>query len=169
MADSSLKAVYDKTDYPFLAELERHWEVFRDECLAIQDKFVRWPAHGYVNGEWSIFHMLEEPDGKPREAALKLCPRSTELALTIVPRPGTAGFFRLGPQTHLRAHADKKPNVLRLHLALVVPDGDIGFRVRDHSLRWTAGKTFAFPDSFEHTAWNMTEEPRYVFLCDFYV
>ena len=59
MADSRLKAVYDASDYPFLAELERNWMVFRDECLAIQDKFARWPEHDYVKGEWSIFHMLE--------------------------------------------------------------------------------------------------------------
>jgi beta-hydroxylase len=169
MANFELKPVYGTTDYPFLAELERHWEVFRDECLAVQDRFARWPEHDYVKGEWSIFHMLEEPDGRPTEQALKYCPRSVELALRIVPRPGTAGFFRLGPGTHLRAHADKKRDVLRLHLGLVIPEGDLGFIVRDHTVQWTPGGTFAFPDCFEHTAWNLTNEPRYVFLCDFRV
>ena len=57
-------------------------------------------------------------------------------------------------------------HILRVHLPLYVPDGDIGFCVGEESRSWEVGQCLAFNDINEHNAWNNTDEDRVVFIVD---
>ena len=50
----------------------------------------------------------------------------------------------------------------------VVPDGDTALRVIDDTRRWEPGRTAVFDDSFEHEAWNRTDEDRLLLLVSFF-
>tara|TARA_B100000579_G_scaffold437884_1_gene469668 strand:+ start:1501 stop:2103 length:603 start_codon:yes stop_codon:yes gene_type:complete len=56
--------------------------------------------------------------------------------------------------------------ILRIHLGLIVPDGDIGFCVNGNKTKWENGKCLAFNDFFEHSAWNYTNEDRINLIVD---
>jgi len=57
-------------------------------------------------------------------------------------------------------------NIIRIHLGLIVPDGDIMFCVKGECKKWSNGKSLAFNDFYEHQAWNNTEEDRINLIVD---
>ena len=59
--------------------------------------------------------------------------------------------------------------IRRIHLGLVVPDGDVKFCVSDVEKKWETGKCLAFNDHCEHTAWNNTNQDRIALLVDVFV
>ncbi len=54
----------------------------------------------------------------------------------------------------------------RIHLGLIVPEGDIRFCVSDIEKKWEIGKCLAFNDHSEHTAWNNTNKDRINLIVD---
>jgi len=58
------------------------------------------------------------------------------------------------------------PMLIRIHMGLIVPEGDIGFCVKGEKRKWENGKCLAFNDSSEHTAWNNTEVDRINLIVD---
>ena len=53
----------------------------------------------------------------------------------------------------------------RRWLALIVP-GKCRLRVGNETREWEEGKAWAFDDTIEHEAWNDSDQPRYIFICD---
>lgn len=90
--------------------------------------------------------------------------------LSQFPRAGTFECFvsRLAPGTHLVPHCGTNNLVLTIHLSLVIPQGDLALRVHDETRKWEPpGHTLVFDDSFEHEAWNRTDEDRVALLVSF--
>jgi beta-hydroxylase len=56
--------------------------------------------------------------------------------------------------------------IIRVHMGLVVPEGDIGFGVSDQTTKWENGKCLAFSDFSTHYAWNNTEQDRINLIID---
>lgn len=54
----------------------------------------------------------------------------------------------------------------RVHLGLIVPEGDISFQVNNNLIKWQDGKAFFFNDEDSHMAWNNTECDRIVLIVD---
>jgi len=52
-----------------------------------------------------------------------------------------------------------------VHMALVVPPS-CGFRVGAETREWREGRAWVFDDTFEHEAWNGSDEPRIVLIFD---
>jgi hypothetical protein len=71
------------------------------------------------------------------------------------------------PGAKLGLHVNNDPYMYRAHLGLIVPDGDVGFKVKDEVIRWKEGELFVFDPTMPHTAWNLTEKPRVLFIVDF--
>lgn len=79
-------------------------------------------------------------------------------------------FSLLKPGTHIVPHKgydDYSERVLRFHMGLIVPDGDVGIRVERDIKKWEEGKSFIFDDFLIHEAWNFTEKDRVVLIIDF--
>jgi hypothetical protein len=53
---------------------------------------------------------------------------------------------------------------IRIHIPLIVPEGDIGFEVACEEVDWS--DIFGFNNQKLHSAWNNTEHPRLVFVFD---
>lgn len=155
---------YDKSLFPWLAPLEDNWQVIRDEMLAAGgDEFLPYVERHLYNHGWSVYGLYAW--GIRLDVHCEACPRTTEL-IERIPGLFTAGFSRLNPRTHIRAHTGGPEGVLRLHLPLLAPEG-CRFRVGDETRPWREGEAFVFDDCLEHEAWNDGASPRVVLLLDF--
>jgi beta-hydroxylase len=82
----------------------------------------------------------------------------------------SVSFSLLKPDTHIVPHKgydDYSEKVLRYHMGIIIPDGDVGIRVENEVRTWQEGKSFVFDDYMVHEAWNYTEENRIVLIIDF--
>ena len=72
-------------------------------------------------------------------------------------------FSAILPGGIIRWHIDKYDqgeDYVRVHLPLIVPEGDIGITVEDTTYKWEQGKVFCFNPFVMHTAWNKTNALR---------
>jgi beta-hydroxylase len=78
-------------------------------------------------------------------------------------------FSILAPGKRIPPHDGPYKGVLRYHLGLAVPDGPVdrvGIRVGDETRGWSEGGSLVFDDTYEHAAWNDTEQTRVVLFLD---
>jgi beta-hydroxylase len=158
----------DSAQFPFTFELERNWQVIRDEMVALRETgFIAWPEKSlYGESGWQTFGLYAF--GQKQRENCALCPRTTGLAESI-PGMVMAGFSRLAPGAHIKPHVgydEYSRYVLRLHLALET-NPDCALRVADETRAWEEGRTFVFCDATEHEAWNRGTTTRTVLLLDF--
>lgn len=72
------------------------------------------------------------------------------------------------PGAKLGLHINNDPYMYRAHLGVIVPNGDMGLKVKDDTVHWEEGKLFVFDPTNPHTAWNFSEERRIVLIVDFF-
>ena len=72
------------------------------------------------------------------------------------------------PGAKLGLHVNNDPYMYRAHLGVIVPEGDMGLKVKDDIVHWEEGKVFVFDPTNPHTAWNASEGNRIVLIVDFY-
>jgi aspartate beta-hydroxylase len=123
-----------------------------------------------LNGSraWSALHLTK---GGIRDAPnCARCPETMQ-ALSAVPLadiPGHAPevfFSILEPGTHIPAHFGLGNYKLATHLPLRIPP-DCAIRVGNETRGWTEGECLIFDDSFQHEAWNRSQERRAVLIFD---
>jgi len=155
---------YDKALFPWLPPLEENWRAIRAEMLgAGGEGFLPYVERHLYNFGWSVYGLYAW--GIRLDVHCEECPETTRL-IEAIPGLFTAGFSRLDPRTHIRAHCGGPEGVLRLHLPLLAPEG-CEFRVGDRTRPWREGEAFVFDDCLEHEAWNRGDSPRVVLLLDF--
>jgi aspartyl/asparaginyl beta-hydroxylase (cupin superfamily) len=164
----------DPAVFPWTDLLEKHYPAIRAEAervLAVRDALPnfqdiapdeirltdddQWKTFWFVGyGVWDNPNCLR-------------CPTTAAVLRTI---PGlTTGFFSiLGPGKRLPPHYGPYRGVLRHHLALVVPEPAeaCGIRVGDEVRHWHEGQSLVFDDTYEHEAWNGTDDERVVLFLD---
>ncbi len=174
---------FDRSHFPWFAELEARSDAIRDEAVALLAKgnaairpYVRQDS-GTPDNKWSALENSLDWSacflweyGVKNEAVCALCPE-TSAALDAIPQnrvPGKApsAFFSiLKPGAHIPAHTGVTNTRAIVHLPLVVPPG-CSFRVGGETREWRVGEAFAFDDTIEHEAWNRSAEPRIVLILD---
>lgn len=97
---------------------------------------------------------------------LSSCPQIASL-LKKFPEIVTAEFSMLAPNSHILPHRGYTDKLLRSHLGLVIPDGDLGIKVGAETRSWSQNKWLVFDDSLVHEAWNKSNYNRIVFMIDF--
>ncbi len=162
---------YDISDFPFLDPLTNGYPLIRKELyelLSQKDKswFSTYPS--YVKSEntnaWQVFtFMLWHIKSKENAS---ICPTTANLVFSI-PEITSCDFSSLKPHTHIKPHTGYSKTVLRCHLPLIIPKGDkCAIRVGDQTRRWKEGELLIFDDSFDHEAWNFSDENRIVLMFD---
>ncbi|MCR9244104.1 MAG: aspartyl/asparaginyl beta-hydroxylase domain-containing protein [bacterium] len=165
-----MSGFFEPERFGFTAALEAAWSEVRDELEALgPEAFVDAPdslttvEDGYDERGWTYFDLYGPGDHTANRAR---CPRSAALC-EEVPGLVNAGFSRFRAGTHLYPHAGEIVGVLRCHLPLIVPDGDLGLAIGDETRRWQEGRCLVFDDTLEHTAWNRGDGDRVVLLVTF--
>jgi beta-hydroxylase len=164
-------AVFDPRRFPFVPTLQAACASIRAEMLALPPAcFPDAPdalsvaTADYDERGWTYCPLVG--DAPAAAANLARC-SATARALAAVPGLVNAGFSRFAPGTRLDRHAGELRGVLRCHLPLAVPTGDLGLEVDGVVLRWREGECLVFDDTVAHTAWNLGDGDRTVLLVTF--
>ncbi|MBK8177125.1 MAG: aspartyl/asparaginyl beta-hydroxylase domain-containing protein [Rhodospirillales bacterium] len=168
-------SVFDNRDFPWVADIERDWRLIRTELDRVLQRQADLPAFHEVVAEfktitrdnhWKTFFLLGY--GAPLWRNIEQCPDTWRI-LQRIPGLKTAMFSILEPGKHLPPHKGPYNGVLRLHLALIVPEPNdaLTLRVGDRVCHWQEGKVLIFDDYFEHEVWNGSTGTRVVLFVDF--
>jgi Aspartyl/Asparaginyl beta-hydroxylase len=78
-----------------------------------------------------------------------------------------ANYSSLGPHSTIKRHTgneNRSGEFVRVHIPLVVPDGDVYFEVAGEEIDWS--DIFCFNNQYMHSAYNNTDQWRLCFLID---
>jgi aspartate beta-hydroxylase len=174
---------HERADFPWLPAFEAATATMRDELSQIlRDDFrdfvpyVAYPENVPLDQwaelnhskRWGALHLYLY--GARVEQNCSRCPGTME-ALAAVPQPRMPGrspaamFSALQPGTRIPPHTGVANTRLVVHLPLIVPPG-CGFRVGNETRSWQEGQAWVFDDTIEHEAWNDSDRPRVIFICD---
>jgi beta-hydroxylase len=104
--------------------------------------------------------------GEPVPGHQSQCPE-TSRALKEIPGIINAFFSILTPGTVIPPHRGPYAGILRYHLGVIIPKGDIAIKVNYKIHKWSEGRSLFFDDSFVHEAWNRTDSIRVILFVDF--
>lgn len=177
------RAWYEHDEFAWMPELERHTDAIREELRAVLAKdegfrpFVQMPRQhpgaaywDKLNDSpnWNAFFFYR--DGERFVDNHARCPR-TSAALDALPLNRVADhspeslYSVLTPGAHIPPHTGVINVRLVVHLPLIVPP-DCGIRVGSETRGWTEGRCIAFDDTYEHEAWNKSNQTRVVMIFD---
>ena len=167
-----MNAFPDPSRFPFVNALEAAFASILAEVQALAPgDFTESPDSlttvegGYDETGWLWYPLFGARAGD-HAANRARCP-ATARACTAVPGLVNASFSLFRPGTHLYPHHGEMANVLRCHLPLVIPAGDVALRAGGDEHRWQPGRCVIFDDTFEHDAWNRTASDRIVLIVTF--
>ena len=164
-------AFFDPSLFSFVPRLEAHASAIANELSALNETdFIESPdslttvTDLYDETGWHFFDLFG--DSGAHEKNQKRCPETTKVCRDV---PGlvNAGFSVLRSGTHLYPHQGEMKGVLRCHLPLCIPEGDVGLRLGNETRHWVRGQCLIFDDKVEHEAWNHAEGDRAVLLITF--
>lgn len=166
------EAFLDPGHFPWTEELEKCAAEIYAEYLSLRNSGEPIPPFQEISKEqgaitndskWQAFLMFAYGAKSLRNTAL--CP-ATSLAIEAIPEMRTAFFSILAPGKIIPPHRGPYKGLIRCHLALNIPSGDCGIRVRGQSRQWINGRCLFFDDTLVHEAWNKTNEERVVLFLD---
>jgi aspartyl/asparaginyl beta-hydroxylase (cupin superfamily) len=160
--------------FPWVAHIEENWGVIREELERVLENHEALPNFQDISKDqieitdddrWKTFFLY----GYGFEAKLgtEMCPKTAAL-MREIPGMTTAMFSILSPRKHILDHRGPYKGVLRYHLGLIVPEAEEGCRIRvgEDVRHWQEGESMIFDDTFNHEAWNDTDETRVVLFVD---
>lgn len=161
---------YTIDELPELKVLEGNYPVILEELKNLrksaENGFWVESFPGYLSPEsknkWKVFTF--QFFGIRHPSNCRLCPE-TYKALKQIPGLVSADFSYLPANTQIKPHVGFTKMVLRAHLGLIIPE-HCGIRVGDQVKSWEPGKVLSFDDSFEHEAWNNSDQDRFILMLD---
>jgi aspartate beta-hydroxylase len=176
---------YARELFPWYELLEPHTDVIRAELKAVLQqpagvepflgtndndvlKQQNLLAGTRGHAEWNSFFFHRH--GEIFERNARRCPRTTKILATLplVHIRGHAPevlFSILTPGSHILKHHGVTNTRLVTHLPLIIPD-DCAIRVGGVDHVWREGRCVTFDDTFEHEAWNKSDQVRAVMILD---
>jgi aspartyl/asparaginyl beta-hydroxylase (cupin superfamily) len=160
--------------FPWAGALERNWQGIRAEMDTLMAHYDALPNVQDISAEqyeltkddkWKSFFFVGF--GNWSEPNCRQCPKTAAL-LGDIPGIITAFFSILAPNKHIPPHRGYYRGIVRYHLALKVPDdrSSCGIRVGGKTAHWIEGSGFFFDDTYQHEAWNRSDDTRVVLLLD---
>jgi aspartate beta-hydroxylase len=174
---------YERSEFPWMEEFEAKTDAIRGELAnALREHetdfkpYIHYGEHMPLDQwrelnnspRWTSYDLYR--DAKPIEDRCQRAPHTfaavQALPQAFVPsRSPVAIYSALQPRTRIPPHTGVANFRLVVHLPLVLPPG-CGFRVGSETRAWRIGEAWVFDDTIEHEAWNDSDEPRYILICD---
>jgi aspartate beta-hydroxylase len=174
---------YERDEFPWLPEFESATAAIGQEVVDILREeeggftpYIHYAEHmpldqwrGLNNSRrWSAYHFFDH--GNPIEDRCRRAPATIAAAsrlpqAVVARRSPCAMYSALAPRTRIPPHTGVANFRLVVHLPLLVPPG-CRFRVGGEVREWRVGHAWVFDDTIEHEAWNDSDEPRYILICD---
>ena len=172
---------FGREQFPWFAVLEAATAAIRDELEAVMpraeqgervfaDDAAEQRGLAGIQGAptWNGIYFWRH--GEPRADTLALCPRTTALLAglplcRIREHAPEVMFSVLTPGTHILPHRGVTNTRVVCHLPLIVPE-DCALVVGGKAHAWREGEAVAFDDTYEHEAWNRSEQTRVILIFD---
>jgi aspartate beta-hydroxylase len=189
-AVSVVRAVYDRRisappvldlvrDFPSGAAFVDAWPHLQEEALAVKARLGTVPRFHEIMPEQADISANDGRDwrmyilkayGLAHPARLAACPCFAAL-LRDRPEILSASFSFLGPRKHIPPHRGPMRGILRFYQMLSMPrtaDGRpaAALRVDGTEYRLEEGEYLLWDDTYEHEAWNESDEVRIVLSLD---
>jgi len=169
------RPVFDRRQFPWIEAVEARWPEVRRELDGLMGQREAMPNFQDIlrevgsiqkDDQWKTFFV--KGVGMDCRENARRCQATME-ALALIPGCTTAFFSILSPGKHIPPHRGAWAGVLRLHLALLVPQPAERCRIRiaDDVHTWQEGRCLVFDDTYNHQVWNDTEGYRVVLFVDF--
>ena len=173
------QAFFDTGEFQWIPELESHSAEIRTELLQLLEKQDVLQPYVNIDSEdsrqwqnlnhskaWGSYHLYR--GGEPLPDNCADCPKTARILsklplIKIAGHASEAFFSILQPGTHIPPHNGLGNYKLAVHLPLVIPEG-CAIRVGYETRTWTEGKCMIFDDSFQHEAWNKSQQIRAVLI-----
>lgn len=170
---------YERNEFPWLEEVEAAVPEMQAELRAVLadgkdfapyvEATVDRPraANPLINdASWGAYYFWRNGEIVPENAAR--CPVTMKALMsapmpTIDQRSPIALWSLLKPGTHIQPHHGLLNTRLICHIPLIVPK-DCAIRVGNETRHWREGEALIFDDSFEHEAWNKSNDTRVILL-----
>lgn len=182
--DITSQPYYPRGHFPWLEALEAATAAIREELHAVLaqqqslESFLGEAPPQVAGGmlrsssqmapAWDAYFFYRH--GQRYDEHCARCPQTTAMldSLPLVRirdhAPETL-FSVLSPGTHILPHTGVTNTRLVTHLPLVVP-ADCALRVGGEEHVWREGRSVTFDDTWEHEAWNRSEQTRVVLILD---
>lgn len=173
--DLPVQPVFDRQ--PWMDALEAKMVPIREEMRRVRDEGI--PFHAHVpterlggltqGGSWDAYFFYRNGERFADHHAA--CP-TTASAIDALPLDRVAKrgpevcFSIMRPGAHILPHRGVTNTRAVWHLALDIPPDCALDLVDVQQVHWEAGKAFAFDDTFEHQAWNRSDQVRTILLGD---
>lgn len=182
--DLPVRVFYEREDFPWTERVEAATDMVRAELLNLLhegsgfEPYVNHAegTHGALmfkeinkSTNWSSFHFFRH--GERIEENCARCPGTAALLESIdlqrVPGYGPEAMFSvLRPHSRIPPHYGAVNGRLVVHLPLIVPPDCGALSAVGEARGWQEGRLMMFDDSFEHEAWNHSDQTRVVLIFD---
>lgn len=170
---------YERSEFPWLADMEAAIPDMQEELrgvIARTQEFTPY-VQGHPDRPRPNNPLLDDPswgahyfwkDGVEVTENSVHCPK-TMAALAAAPIPviqersPMALYSVLEADTHIKPHHGMLNTRLICHIPLILPP-DCALRVGAETRPWQEGQALIFDDSFEHEAWNRSDQRRVILL-----
>jgi aspartate beta-hydroxylase len=175
---------YPRASFPWQAELEAAGSLIREELRDViaqgqhlesflqsglpEEAAAYLQSSGPGQAAWDAYFFYRH--GERYEANCARCPQTAALLETtplvhIRDHAPETLFSVLRPGTHILPHRGVTNTRLVTHLPLIVPS-DCALRVGGETHVWQPDQCVTFDDTFEHEAWNRSDQTRVVMILD---
>jgi aspartyl/asparaginyl beta-hydroxylase (cupin superfamily) len=165
---------FDLAQFPWIPGVEARAVEIKEELDGLLARVDQLPNFQDIQEEqrmltqddrWKVF--LFYGYGVRADGNCRRCPRTAEIVESI-PGMTTAMFSVLLPHKRIPPHVGPWKGVLRYHLAVRTPTDEAvaGIRVGSSTKHWRQGRSLVFDDTFDHEAWNDSDEIRVVLFVD---
>lgn len=186
--------IHNNNDYPEMKYIFDNKKIIQNEFIQNvinsdnwsnwmeYDKISNTPIFSQMSRDDIIKRMFENKckldDGKPSwklfglilynkqiDENVKVCPKTMEL-LSKCKNIVNAGFSCLEPNVITALHHDFNHDILRCHIPIIIPNGNVAIKINNDIVKWDNDKYFIFDDTYDHQAWNYTKNKRIVLIID---
>ncbi|HET7649490.1 MAG TPA: aspartyl/asparaginyl beta-hydroxylase domain-containing protein [Gammaproteobacteria bacterium] len=180
--DLEPRAFFERDQFAWAPELEAQTDSIRNELATLLESEANVVPYVQISGDgdkhqwttlnyssaWSAYHLLK--DASPVADHCEKCPATSaatgNVPMVRIERHAPEVFFSiLKPGTHIPPHHGLGNYKLAVHLPLMVPES-CGIRVGHETHEWREGQCLIFDDSFQHEAWNRSEQLRAVLILE---
>jgi hypothetical protein len=94
-------------------------------------------------------------------------PTAASLTQKYIAHCGCSGYSVLEGGGDIKRHVDienKSHNTIRIHIPLIIPNGDVFFEVNGQEFEWS--NVFGFDNGQMHSAHNKSEKRRLIYIID---
>jgi len=162
---------YDPAIFPELQPLKDNWEAMRNEILAYEKShghLKQMDSHSppeHTEGQWTHVYLINYLWKFHRNMA-----RFPVISSVIsqIPNCVYATISVLPPHTDILPHCGNCNGIVRSHIGLIIPQPKpvCAIQVGDEMHGWEEGGLLAFTIVNRHSAWNRSDQRRYIVIAD---